>query len=608
MTFSPRSFPIILEDMVAYVRANSVVSDFTVGSVARTMLEAAAYEDDEQYFQMTQLLDAFSILTARGEKLDRRMADFGIRRLPSNKATLPVRFYDTALVTTRLATDVTSGSTSIPLFDSTRFPVSGFPYTVRVGEGTTRLQDLEVTAHSTSTRTLTLSTTISNDLLIGDRVNLVTGATARSIARSTSIQAAATVTEASRIFTTTTAAFISPGNFFSNRVTARANTAGTTGNVGAGRVNQFSGSKPFQSAGVTNLSPSTDGSNRENDEDFLDRGLRELQSLSRGTPLAIRSASVGITDPGTSQRSVSSNIVEDFVNDEVIVYIDDGTGLIPSTQSLPSETLNGALAFAATEAVVAASADLPSVGTYLIEGSTPELVDVIAKDDSSNTLTFDGATTVAHLDGTTISFVDVITPAAEAGRRRFQVQNFPVVRGTDQLYVDAGAGIVELTPGTDYVLNRGTGELQIVDTAGVAEDAIVFAQYTYYTNLIATVQKVLEGDEDDPTSFPGVKAGGIFLTVEAPTKRRISVTASISAKPGFVESNLRPLVQEQIEAYISSRKLGEDVIISNMVSRALTVSGVLDIRISSPTNNISVLENELPVALDSNGDSLINIV
>ena len=52
MAFQPRSFPQILAEMIAYVQSNTVVSDFNVGSVARTLLEAAALEDDEQYFQM----------------------------------------------------------------------------------------------------------------------------------------------------------------------------------------------------------------------------------------------------------------------------------------------------------------------------------------------------------------------------------------------------------------------------------------------------------------------------------------------------------------------------------------------------------------------------
>jgi hypothetical protein len=57
--------------MIAYVQTRTAISDFNVGSVIRTVLEAAALEDDEQYFQMVQLLDLFSFMSAAGEDLDR---------------------------------------------------------------------------------------------------------------------------------------------------------------------------------------------------------------------------------------------------------------------------------------------------------------------------------------------------------------------------------------------------------------------------------------------------------------------------------------------------------------------------------------------------------
>ena len=55
MAFVPRSFVEILTDMIAYVQFRTGISDFTVGSIVRTVLEASALEDDEQYFQMVQL-------------------------------------------------------------------------------------------------------------------------------------------------------------------------------------------------------------------------------------------------------------------------------------------------------------------------------------------------------------------------------------------------------------------------------------------------------------------------------------------------------------------------------------------------------------------------
>ena len=67
--FTPRTFETILDEMIAYAQTHSTISDFSAGSVALTLLEAAAIEDDEQYYQMTQILEIMSIFNAKGDRL-----------------------------------------------------------------------------------------------------------------------------------------------------------------------------------------------------------------------------------------------------------------------------------------------------------------------------------------------------------------------------------------------------------------------------------------------------------------------------------------------------------------------------------------------------------
>lgn len=52
--------------------------DLNRGSVIRTVLEASALQDSEQYVQIGRLTDLFSIDTCFGEDLDRRALDFGL--------------------------------------------------------------------------------------------------------------------------------------------------------------------------------------------------------------------------------------------------------------------------------------------------------------------------------------------------------------------------------------------------------------------------------------------------------------------------------------------------------------------------------------------------
>jgi uncharacterized phage protein gp47/JayE len=160
----------------------------------------------------------------------------------------------------------------------------------------------------------------------------------------------------------------------------------------------------------------------------------------------------------------------------------------------------------------------------------------------------------------------------------------------------------------DYKLNKGTGELQLTDVGGVVAGTKLVAHYSYYTNLIAQVQKVMEGDPDDPVNFPGVKAAGIFLSVEQPTIKRINVIASITAAEGFSEASLAPLVRSVIESYVSSLRIGQDVIVSKIIDNAFTVSGLADIRVLLPTSNVTVLESELPVPFDASGATLVQVL
>lgn len=86
MTFRRRIYSEILDDMVQHLLQNTALTDFRVGSVIRTILEAAALEDDTCYFEMAQLLRSFSFTSATGVELDRRLQDFDLEREPAAPA------------------------------------------------------------------------------------------------------------------------------------------------------------------------------------------------------------------------------------------------------------------------------------------------------------------------------------------------------------------------------------------------------------------------------------------------------------------------------------------------------------------------------------------
>lgn len=621
MAFTPRTYEQILNDMVAYMQSRTTISDYNVGSVIRTILEAAALEDDEQYFQMVQLLDLFSFTTAEGEDLDRRLSDFGLTRRAAVAATSRVKFYDSTLIKTTAALDVLAADTNLTGYDTTRFPVVGFPYVIRIGEGTARVQNLAVSANNTSTGVLTVAPLLY-DVFIGDRIAFVTGGTlavpvpptasARTIVIGTELQAPPSVTEAARIYTTTEPGFIIRGNYQSNEVRVKCTTSGTAGNIGAGRISQFASSAPFSGAGILSISQASGGLNRQTDVEFRDAATKQLQALSRGTVQAIKTSAIGVTDPITLARVTSSNLVEDFTNNEVLVYVDDGTGNVATSTILVSDSLSVDANAGDMVLTLNDLSDWPASGWILISESgitAAELVQYV----SNNGVTLSLASAVVeviHPAGAVVTFVDIVSSSAEATQRRFSLTNYPTVRGTERIWTQTNVSQpwVLLTRDTDYKLNKGTGEFQLTDVGGVLAGTKVIAHYSYYVNLLAEVQKVLEGDPDDPLNYPGVKAAGVFLSVEQPVIKRITVTCSITASDGFVESVIAPSVQRAIESYISSRRIGQDVITSKIIDVAYSVRGLEDIHVITPTNNIIVLENELPIPFDAAGDTLVQVL
>lgn len=106
--FTPKRFEQILPQMIARVVARTDLSDVSDSSVVKHILAAAARSDDEQYYQMSLLLQLFSIDTAQGEDLDERAKDIQpavITRRQAVKSTGVVVFSRTG----------TSGTVTIPI-------------------------------------------------------------------------------------------------------------------------------------------------------------------------------------------------------------------------------------------------------------------------------------------------------------------------------------------------------------------------------------------------------------------------------------------------------------------------------------------------------------
>ena len=602
MAYTPKSYDEILADALAHIELYSDVTDFNTGAVIKVLLEAVAEESSEQYFQLSQILKAFSITSARGSALDRRVADFGIARNLARASVTKVRIYDTTVVVGKVAVSALTSGTSLKVFDSSIFPTTGYPYSIRLGEGTPSTQTVTVTGNSLATSTLTVSPLVY-DVEVGTSVNLITSTSSRVINSGLQVQIPADITKPAMNFVTMEQAYISPGNTYSNEVYAKATVLGTSGNAAANSIRAFSGSSPFQGASVANTIISSGGREVESDEELQRRAVQQIFGFSAATKLALKAAAKQVIDTVTGKQVKSASVVEDFVLKEVRVYIDDGNGFTPDTISYPVGTAATVSAFGVSVPLTSSASVFPESGNILlVTSSTSELIGYRGKSGSSLLLTslLNGAHTTP-----TVYLVDILSKGTEVGQTLFRTTRKPIVRDSEIIFYKLTTGGWSQLSRALYTMNRATGDIALLNAFAIGTQIAI--SYSYGVNLVAEVTKVLEGDPDDEVNYPGVKAAGVRISVESPILRRISVTVIISSKQGYDELSLRKLVTTEIEQYIASLEVGEDVVASRIEAAAQNVEGVASVKVIDPSDDIVLLEREQASCFSSAGASLVSV-
>jgi uncharacterized phage protein gp47/JayE len=135
----PKRYEQILAQMIAKVVARGGLTDITDASAFKHILAAAARQDDEQYYQMTLLLQLFSIDSAVGDDLDARAAEIqpgDLTRYVAQRATGTVVFSRSG----------TSGTTAIPINTKVK-TVGGLVFTTTAAGSITPTSPEQITGH-----------------------------------------------------------------------------------------------------------------------------------------------------------------------------------------------------------------------------------------------------------------------------------------------------------------------------------------------------------------------------------------------------------------------------------------------------------------------------
>lgn len=337
----PRSYQVILSDIVDTFRARYGIRKLKVGGPILTALEANAQSDLRSTQDIFNLLDLRDINRLTGAALDFVAADEGLTRLPATASTTKVNISDSTIerISSKIysgAVAPVAGSSTIKVVSAESFPSSG---TIYIGRGTTNIEGpitYTATTQFGTYWTLTLATTtqryhnLNEDVVVGQNGD-------RSIPTGTLVATARDGRSSPIEFATTSDAVILDGEISIANVPAVCRIPGTSGNVPREAISVVS-SSPFPGATCTNTQPVSSGIDIESDDKLRERLLLAKASRSRGTAYSILFNASGVYSAEESKRVVSTTIVTP-AGEPATVYIDDGTGYEEKTEGVPYEVL-----------------------------------------------------------------------------------------------------------------------------------------------------------------------------------------------------------------------------------------------------------------------------
>jgi uncharacterized phage protein gp47/JayE len=260
-------------------------------------------------------------------------------------------------------------------------------------------------------------------------------------------------------------------------------------------------------------------------------------------------------------------------------------------RSLPRGT-PPALRFAAL------SASIDGVGTVI----SVEVLELTPPNLGYTEVYVDDGTGTIESSANNTGSPETVVASASGGEQRFFVVNKPIKPGTTfTLEINA----VPQVEGVDYALIRSRGQIELdsgVYPTGLTVGDAVTAEYTWFTGLLALVQKHIEGDPGDRINFPGYRAAGTIVSALPPTVLQQLVTASVVVETAFVgqATEIRAAVKAAISRYINGLGINGDVILTELTFQAQSVEGVFDVSFTSPTGNVVIGDGELARVLDSN--------
>lgn len=122
--------------------------------------------------------------------------------------------------------------------------------------------------------------------------------------------------------------------------------------------------------------------------------------------------------------------------------------------------------------------------------------------------------------------------------------------------------------------------------------------YKYFTGLMQKVQWTIDGLDRDADTYPGIGAAGTQFEVLPPVLVKLHIELKVTPNEGVSLSTISGQIANAVAQYVNSLGVGDDVILSEIIYAAQSVSNVFDVEILNHTTNIIISDGEL-ARLDS---------
>ena len=203
----------------------------------------------------------------------------------------------------------------------------------------------------------------------------------------------------------------------------------------------------------------------------------------------------------------------------------------------------------------------------------------------------------------------------------------PAVRGMSELYIEDGSGTLDAqrTAGRVSEITVPLGGLRVLyhDAPAVAEvvpsvvvggvstplnrdqyvnipergliyfeegavnvgDVVRTEPYQIYTGTISTIQRLIEGDPNNPEASAGYRAAGTRVRVLSPSVVRISLDLQVTVESGVDLGDLENQITEEITALASALHVGMPLYAAAVIDVVMDIEGVINVHVFNTGSN-----------------------